>query len=182
MSVSEHPAEHSLAGFAARGYTGLSERVDELGAAVSDAERSLAAAMERSGRVRDGIGLIAGHGEAERGAVHVTVDAAGRLIDIDFTPAVFRLASIERLRDAVKDATDDAVDDAAAQYRELAGMGTEGIPDPMAGFLGAMPEVTRMLPDELLSRLRGESGVDVQARTARRAIRKTWEGPNPYEP
>jgi DNA-binding protein YbaB len=180
--VSEHPTEHSLGGFAARGYARLPGHIEQLSAAVSDAERSLASAMDRSERVREGIGLIAGHGEAERGAVKVTVDAAGRLVDIDFTAGVFRLASIERLRDAIKDATDDAVDDAATQYRQLAGVGTDGIPDPMAGFLGAMPEVTSMLPDELLSRLRGESGVDAQDRTARRRIREIWEGPNPYEP
>ncbi|WP_169337897.1 YbaB/EbfC family nucleoid-associated protein [Propionicicella superfundia] len=182
MSVSEHPAEPPLADFAAHVHGDLPGRVAELGGAAADAERDLAAAMDRAQRVRDGFGRIAGRGEAEHGAVRVTVDASGCLVDIHFTPAVLRFGSVQRLRDAVKDAAADAADDAAAQYRDLAGVGPDGIPDPLGDFLGGMPEVTRMLPPELISRLRGQSAPHADEPIARRAKRDPGEGPGPYEP
>lgn len=184
MSVPDNHGERTLPVGAApvHSTTDLSARITELSSAVDEAERDFVHAFERAEQLRAGVRHITGHGEAENGAVEVTVDAAGRLIDIDFTPTVFRIASIQRLRNAVKDAAADAADDAAAQYQVLAGIGPDGVPDPLGDFLGRMPEVTRLLPPELVNRLQGVSVVDTEERSGRLADRDLWEGPNPYEP
>lgn len=185
MSVSDNPGEESPGSTAVRGFaddTEISDRINELSGAVDEAHRSLDEVVARTKELRAGVSAIAGHGEAENGAVKVTVDASGRLVDIEFTPTVFRIASTQRLREAVKDAAADAVDDAADQYRNLAGVQTDGIPDPLGEFLGGMPEITRMMPPELVSRLSGASVVDTEERAGRLADRDLWEGPNPYEP
>lgn len=184
MSESDNPNEHSLERTVVRGVVDddLSTQISELKNAVDEAQCSFVDAMGRTEALQRRVADIAGHGEAENGAVKVTVDLSGRLTDIEFLPTVFRVASTQRLREAVKDAAADAVDDAAAQYRDLSGVGTDGIPDPLSEFLGGMPEVTRSLPPELVSRLQGVSVVDNDERAARLADRDLWEGPNPYEP
>lgn len=181
MSAPDSPPDESLVGFSARGYGNLSEHIGALRGATSDAERRLADVTARTLRIRSETGKIRGHGKAEKGAVSVTVDASGRLTDIDFTPAALRLGSIDRLREAILDAAGDAVDDATTQYLKLTGVGADGIPDPLGDFLGGMPEVTEMLPSELLDRLQGKPTVDAEDRAARRQTRALWEGPNPYE-
>lgn len=181
MSPSESESQRSLLGFAADGYGNNPEHIEDLRSAVAAAQQRVDEGAARLERLRTEIDDIKGHGESEKGAVKVTVDASGRLVDIVFTSAVLRFGTTKRLRQAIKDASGDAVDDATAQYRELTGVDEEGIADPVGEFLGGMPEVTRMLPPELVNRLRGQSVVDKEERAARKADRQMWEGPNPYE-
>jgi DNA-binding protein YbaB len=157
------------------------DRLTALREEAADAAADLLEAEGIVARMQRGFATIKGVGKAEKGAVTVTVDASGRLIDIEFTPAALRLGSLTRLTEAILDANDDAVDDAAGKLRAVTGVESDAVTDPLADFLGAMPEVTDLLPAGLRARLEGRSVVDGPARAARRATNEMWEGPNPYE-
>ena len=73
-------------------------------------------------------------GEAESGAVKVTVDAQNRVVDISLTAKAMRLPSTDRLSKALLSACDAAVADVSKQLREAAGVAQDV--DPLAGFFG----------------------------------------------
>jgi DNA-binding protein YbaB len=85
-----------------------------------------------------------GEGEAEAGAVKVTVDAQNRVVDIELTPKALRLGSTDRLRTALLDACDAAVVDVASKMREAAGVDDDG--DPMEAFFEGLPEIKALMP------------------------------------
>jgi DNA-binding protein YbaB len=85
-----------------------------------------------------------GEGEAESGAVRVTVDAQNRVVDIELTPKALRLGSTDRLRTALLDACDAAVADVAARMREATGVDEDQ--DPMDAFFDGLPEVKALMP------------------------------------
>ncbi|MGV8850056.1 MAG: YbaB/EbfC family nucleoid-associated protein [Propionibacteriaceae bacterium] len=102
-----------------------------------------------------------GEGEAESGAVKVTVDAQNRVIDIELTPKALRLGSTDRLRTALLDACDAAVADVASKLREATGVDQDG--DPLDAFFDGLPEIKALMP--------------LSVRAPRRAAR-----PDPAEP
>lgn len=85
-----------------------------------------------------------GEGEAEAGAVKVTVDAQNRLVDIELTPKALRLGSTDRLRTALLDACDVAVADVASKMREATGVDEDR--DPMDAFFDGLPEIRALMP------------------------------------
>lgn len=88
-----------------------------------------------------------GHGEAESGAIKVTVDAQNRVIDIELTPKALRLGSTDRLRTALLDACDAAVADVASTMREATGVDQDQ--DPMDAFFDGLPEIKALMPPSL---------------------------------
>lgn len=181
MSAPHQPPENPFFDVAARGYDNLEQHLPDLQHRHDDVARGLEASTRHTFEIRDRLAEIEGHGEAEKGIVKVTVDSGGRLKDLVFAQAALKLGSIGRLREAVLDASADAVDDAMRQVREASGVGPDGMPDPLGDFLGRMPEVTQMLPPELLDRLRGKASSDPDERAERKARNRIWEGPSPYE-
>jgi DNA-binding protein YbaB len=85
-----------------------------------------------------------GEGEAESGAVKVTVDAQNRVVDIELTPKALRLGSTDRLRTALLDACDAAVADVASKMREATGVDEDR--DPMDAFFDGLPEIRALMP------------------------------------
>ncbi len=85
-----------------------------------------------------------GEGEAESGAVKVTVDAQDRVVDIALTAKAMRLPSTDRLRKALLTACDAAVADVATKVREAAGVAPDG--DPLEALFTGLPEIEALLP------------------------------------
>lgn len=85
-----------------------------------------------------------GEGEAESGAVKVTVDAQNRVVDIELKPKALRLGSTDRLRTALLDACDAAVADVASKMREATGVDQDQ--DPMDAFFDGLPEIKALMP------------------------------------
>lgn len=85
-----------------------------------------------------------GEGEAESGAVKVTVDAQNRVVDIVLTPKALRLGSTDRLRAALLEACDAAVAAVASTMREATGVDEDR--DPMDAFFDGLPEIKALMP------------------------------------
>lgn len=85
-----------------------------------------------------------GEGEAESGAVKVTVDAQNRVVDIELTARSLRLGSTDRLRRALLDACRAAVADVGSKLREAGGV--EEDQDPMEAFFEGLPEIKALMP------------------------------------
>ena len=94
--------------------------------------------------LRTALSETRGEGEAESGAVKVTVDAQNRVVDIELTPKALRLGSTDRLRTALLDACDAAVADVASTMREAAGVDEDQ--DPMDAFFDGLPEIKALMP------------------------------------
>ena len=85
-----------------------------------------------------------GIGEAESGAVKVTVDAQNRVVDIALTAKAMRLPSTDRLSKALLSASEAAVADVSKHLREAAGVAQDG--DPLDAFFSGMPEIEALMP------------------------------------
>jgi len=85
-----------------------------------------------------------GEGEAESGAVKVTVNAQNRVVDIALTAKAMRLPSTDRLRKALLTACDAAVADVATKVRAAAGVAPDS--DPLEALFADLPEIEALLP------------------------------------
>jgi DNA-binding protein YbaB len=85
-----------------------------------------------------------GVGEAESGAVKVTVDAQNRVVDIALTAKAMRLPSTDRLSKALLSASEAAVADVSKHLREAAGVAQDG--DPLDAFFARLPEIEALMP------------------------------------
>ena len=117
-------------------------------AALESRNDTLLAESERLDRtledLRTALVETRGEGEAESGAVKVTVDAQNRVVDIELTPKALRLGSTDRLRTALLDACDAAVADVASKIRETTGVDEDQ--DPMEAFFDGLPEIKALMP------------------------------------
>jgi DNA-binding protein YbaB len=98
-------------------------------------------------RTRAALAETRGVGEAESGAIKVTVDAQNRVVDIALTAKAMRLPSTDRLRRALLTACDAAVADASKKVRKAAGVDPDA--DPLEAFFSGLPEIEVLLPASL---------------------------------
>ena len=115
----------------------LAKREDELLTHSEKLDEALAATRKALSDAR-------GVGEAESGAVKVTVDAQNRVVDISLTAKAMRLPSTDRLSKALQSACDAAVADVSKQLREAAGVAQDV--DPLAAFFADVPEIEALMP------------------------------------
>jgi DNA-binding protein YbaB len=115
----------------------LAKRQEELLSQSEKLDEALAATRKALSDAR-------GVGEAESGAVKVTVDAQNRVVDIALTAKAMRLPSTDRLSKALQSACDAAVADVSEQLREAAGV-AQGV-DPLDGFFANVPEIEALMP------------------------------------
>ncbi len=113
-------------------------------AATTSCSPSRRGSTRPSSELKTALTETRGEGEAESGAVKVTVDAQNRVVDIELTPKALRLGSTDRLRTALLDACDAAVADVASKMREVAGVDDDG--DPMEAFFEGLPEIKALMP------------------------------------